>query len=188
MLSRIKKRHLVLMTLLGIFLGLGVFFLVNDQDKDANIIRAYDQNKDFDPLISIIKDNMYWLSERPDFSAEKFLLWRAPNFDPARKGEATLDVIEVDDKTAGFICYYKKSPTHGFIWLFAVGENFRRRGLGEKLMAHALKELKRRGAQYVTLTTRLHKTPALQLYQKAGFVEQSREEERGLINLINRNP
>lgn len=188
MLDQIRKRHFVLLALLGLLAALGIIYFANDASKEANVIRHYEHEKDFDALVPVIRENMFWLSERPDFSPEKFLMWRAPNFDPARKGEATIDVIEVDKETAGFIAYYKKSPTHGFIWLFAVDQKFRRRGLGDKLMAHALKQLKSQGAQYVTLTTRLHKTPALQLYQKAGFVEQDREEDRGLITLIKRFP
>lgn len=188
MVSRVKKHHIVLMILLGVLAALSIVYLVNDSPPDPNVIRAYDEKKDFAALTPMIKENLFWLSERPDFSAEKFLMWRAPNFDPSRKGQATIDVIEFEGQTAGFIAYYKRSPAHGFIWLFAVGEQFRRRGLGDRLMQHALKQLKKQGAQYVTLTTRLHKTPALQLYQKNGFVEDSREEERGLINLINRNP
>ena len=53
-------------------------------------------------------------------------------------------------------------------------------------MDHALSELKKQGAQYVTLTTRLAKTPAMELYKKVGFVEQHREEDRGIITLIKR--
>lgn len=187
MLSRIKKRHIALMILLGLVAALGLFYFVSDQQKAATVIRPFIKEKDFEPLVKIVKDNLYWLSERPNFSAERFLLWRAPNFDPSRKGEAALDVIEFEGHSAGFISYYKKSSTHGFIWIFGVDEQFRRKGLGDKLMAHALKQLKSQGAQYVTLTTRLQKTPAIKLYQKHGFVELNREEDRGLITLINRN-
>lgn len=185
MVSRINKRHIILMTLFGL-LAIGIIIFATGPNKETTVIRHYDDKKDFEALVPIIRDNMYWISERPDFSPEKFLMWRAPNFDPARKGEATIDVIEVDKQPAGFIAYYKKSPTHGYIWIFAVGENFRRRGLGDKLMAHALKQLKSQGSQYVTLNTRLQKTPALKLYEKAGFVELSREEDRGMITLIKR--
>lgn len=187
MLDRVKKRHIALLILLGLLATLSIVYISNDQPKENISIRRYDQAKDFEALVAIINADLYWLSERPDFSPEKFLLWRAPNFDPSRKGQAIIDVIEVDHATAGFIAYFKKSPQHGFIWLFAIDKNFRRRGLGEKLIEHALAELKRQGAQYATLTTRLHKTPALSLYQKIGFVEESREEDRGLIILIKRN-
>jgi len=187
MLDRIKLRHFLLLAFLGICSAGALFYFYSDEKRDKALIRSYDQEKDFAPLVAMINDNLFWLSERPDFSPEQFLILRAPNFDPSRKGQTTIDVVEADGATAGFVAYHKKSPTQGYIWIFAVDKNFRRRGFGEKLLNHALAQLKKQGAQYVTLTTRLAKTPALQLYQKVGFVEQYREEDRGIITMIKRN-
>ena len=186
MLDRIKIRHIVLLGLIGLMCVAGVFYFYSDEKRDKAFIRDYNQEKDFAALVTMINDNMFWLSERPDFSPEQFLMLRAPNFDPSRKGQTTIDVVEADGVPAGFIAYHKKSASHGYIWIFAVDKNFRRRGFGEKLMNHALSQLKKQGAQYVSLTTRLAKTPAMQLYQKVGFVEQFREEDRGIITLIKR--
>jgi ribosomal protein S18 acetylase RimI-like enzyme len=187
MAPKIQKRHLLLLILLGLACAGVIFYYFSDQRQSTDFIRAYDQEKDFAPLVSMINDNMFWLSERPDFSPEQFLLLRAPNFDPSRKGQTTIDVLESENATAGFIAFHKKSPTQGYIWIFAVGKDFRRRGFGEKLLYHALAQLKKQGATYVTLTTRLAKTPAVSLYKKVGFVEQFREEDRGIITLIKRD-
>jgi len=187
MINRIKFRHIVLLAFLGLLSATAIFYFYSDQRQETSFIRSYDQEKDFLPLVALINDNMFWLSERPDFSPEQFLTLRAPNFDPARRGQTTIDVLQADGATAGFVAYYKKSPTHGFIWIFAVDKNFRRRGFGERLMNHALSQLKKQGAQFVTLTTRLAKTPAIELYKKLGFVEQSREDARGIITMIKRS-
>lgn len=187
MRDKIKFRHIMLLALIGVLSATAIFYFNSDAKQDKAFIRSYDEEKDFAPLVSIINDNLFWLSERPDFAPEQFLILRAPNFDPARKGQTIIDVMQADGASAGFVAYYKKSPTHGYIWIFAVDKNFRRRGFGEKLLNHALSALKKQGAQYVTLTTRLAKTPAMELYKKVGFVEQDREEDRGIITLIKRN-
>ena len=186
-MNRFKIRHIILLAFIGLLSAAAVFYFNSDAKQDKEFIRAYDEAKDFAPLVGMINDNLFWLSERPDFSPEQFLMLRAPNFDPARKGQAIIDVMQADGASAGFIAYYKKSPTHGYIWIFAVDKNFRRRGFGEKLMNRALSVLKKQGAQYVTLTTRLAKTPAMELYKKVGFLEQYREEDRGIVTLVKRN-
>jgi ribosomal protein S18 acetylase RimI-like enzyme len=182
-----KTHHVLLLVLLALISCALVFYFYSDQKQDHAFIRSYDEKKDFAALVNMINDNMFWVSERPDFPPEEFLALRAPNLDPSRKGQAFIDVIEADDATAGFVSYYKKSSSQGYIWVFAVGRDFRRRGYGERLLKHALAQLKKQGANYVTLSTRLAKTPAMQLYTKLGFVEQYRDEDRGMIFLIKRD-
>jgi ribosomal-protein-alanine N-acetyltransferase len=104
-----------------------------------------------------------------------------------KKGSVNVDVIEAERETAGFIAYYKKSPEQGFIWLLAVDKAFRGRGYGEMLLSNALSRLKKQQATYVTIATRLINKPALSLYKKLGFVEQFREEDRGMVTLVKRN-
>lgn len=186
-MDRFRKRHIALIILMGILMAAAVFYFNSDDRQDTAFIRDYDPDKDFVALVNLINANMFWLSENPDFSAEKFLSMRAPNWDPSRKGQTTISVLEAGGSTAGFVSFHKKGPTHGYIWLLAVDQNFRRRGFGEMLLNHALNQLKKQGAQYVTLTTRMAKTPAISLYQKAGFVEQGREVDRGILTLIKRN-
>lgn len=187
MLDRIKKRHIILLGLLSVLAIASLIYLQNDQETDPSFIRPYDQEKDFQPLVKLMNENMFWVSERPEFSPEKVLTLRAPYNDPQRKGQASIDVVEFEDKTGGFIAYYKIGPEQGFIWLLAVDKAFRGRGFGEKLVAHVLHVFKQQGARYVTLATRTINKPALALYKKLGFVEKYRDEERGIITLIKRN-
>lgn len=185
MLSRIKKRHIILVTMLVLLALASIFYLTSDQNYGFSI-RAYDYNRDYQTLVGLINANKFWLSENPDFSAEKFLTWQAPHMDPGRKGEAYIDVVEISNQTAGFVSFYMKSYNQGFIWLLAIDEKYRGQGLGEWLASNALNKLKNHGAKSVILHTRLINKPALGLYYKLGFVEQSREQERGMITLIKR--
>ncbi len=187
MLSRVNKRHIALLCLLSALAVFAVFYLRNDQSEQSTLIRPYEQDRDFQPLVRLMNDNKYWISENPQFSPEKMLISKTPSQSPEKKGQVKIDVVESHEATAGFIAYYKKSQEHGFIWLLGVDKTFRGQGFGEMLVAHALASLKRQGATYVTLATRLINKPAMSLYKKMGFVEQYREEDRGMVTLIRRN-
>jgi ribosomal protein S18 acetylase RimI-like enzyme len=188
MINKINRRHIALLSLLALIAAAGLFIWRDDQlSRTSAIIRPFNADKDLAILSKLINANKFLLSERPDFPTEKFLLWRAPELNPARKGQARIDVIEAEGVPAGFISFYRQSATAGFIWLLAVDERYRGRGMGEDLMLHALRELKRQGATHVTLSTRTFNKAALKLYYKLGFVEQSRSESRGIINLIKRS-
>lgn len=183
MLSRMKRRHWALLVLLALLAGLSIIYFGADQPKSNVAIRAYEE-RDFSPLLKIMNDNLFWISEHSDLATDKVLTLRAPHNDPSRKGQAIIDVVTVDDQAKGFISYYKKSSNEGYIWLLAVDKDQRKKGFGEKLVARALEELKRQGARYVTMAAKLINKPALNLYKKMGFVEESRDEERGVVFLI----
>lgn len=187
MLSCVKKRHIALLSLLAFFAAVVIFLVQQDQTGRSMMIRPYEQEKDFKAIVDMVNDNKFWISETGDFQPEKFLLTRAPSGEPERKGVVSIVVAEIDQKTAGFIAYYRKNAQHGFLWLLAVDKSFRGRGIGEELASHALNEMKNQGATYVTLAVRTMNKPALTLYRKLGFVEKTRlEEERGMVILIKR--
>jgi ribosomal protein S18 acetylase RimI-like enzyme len=187
MISRLKKRHFALLGFLAVLALAAIFYLRSDQNGRTYTIRSYDQAKDFGPIVSLVNANKFLLSERPEFSPEQMLITRAPASEPDRKGIVVIDVAEVDDQTAGFISYYRKSSDHGFIWILAVDKNFRGRGIGEALAVNAINYLKKQGATYVTLGTRTTNKPALSLYKKLGFIEASRDDNRGIVSLVKRN-
>jgi ribosomal protein S18 acetylase RimI-like enzyme len=187
MLDRISKRHIIFLSLLSMLAVASIFYFKSDQYQDTATIRSYEHEKDFIPLVQLINENKFWISERRDFSAEKMLLHRIPTNDQGFKGQATVDVIQTNSTTAGFIAYYKKSAKQGFIWLLAVDKAFRGRGFGEKLMLHAIDNLKQQKVNYITIATRLINKPALSLYRKLGFKEKYRDEKRGIITLIKKD-
>ncbi len=183
MISRIKKRHIALLILLALTAIFAIFYFKSDQPENSFAIRPY-EDRDFSTVLRIMNDNLFWISEHSDLATEKVLTLKAPHNDSNRKGQAAIDVVTVDDEPKGFISYFKKSQTQGFIWLLAVDKDQRKKGFGEKLIAHALAELKRQGATYATLAAKAINKPAISLYQKMGFVEERREEDRGVVFLI----
>jgi ribosomal protein S18 acetylase RimI-like enzyme len=187
MASKIKKHHIALLVLLGASLSFYLFYLKNDLEYGNATLRPYEASKDYRPLVKLINDNLFWIAEHADLSAEKVLTFKAPSNDMSRTGQVSIDVIEAESTTAGFIAYYKKSHDHGFIWLLAVDKNFRGQGFGERLVTQALKKLKKQKATYATLAVRNINKPAISLYKKMGFGEQTRDDERGIVTMIKRN-
>lgn len=68
----------------------------------------------------------------------------------------------------------KEPPPVGHILNIAVDPEFRRRGLGKRLLEYALDYCRHLGAEQVELEVRTSNTIAIQLYQKYGFVIRER--------------
>lgn len=186
-MDRFKKRHIILLSLLAIALVASIFYLRSDQNGKDYTLRPY-ESKDFQAAVTLVNINKFWVAERPEmFSPERMFLTRAPSAEPERKGIVEITIAEVDNQLAGFITYYRRSTEHGIIWVLAVDEKFRGRGIGEGLARHAIAYFKKNGVSSITLGTRTTNKPALSLYTKLGFIEQNRDEERGIVNLIKRN-
>jgi ribosomal protein S18 acetylase RimI-like enzyme len=184
MLDRIKKRHIVLLTLLIAIMVVVIFYFRGDAEPNQAFIRPYDKERDYQALVLLINANKFWVSESNDFSPETFLELQAPGLNPKKKGLAKIDVLEFEDKTVGYVSYYMRTSENGFIWLLAVNEDYRGRGFGELLARHALKYFESRDAHDVKLYTRTINKAAVTLYKKLGFNEESRDEERGMVTLI----
>jgi GNAT superfamily N-acetyltransferase len=55
------------------------------------------------------------------------------------------------------------------VWEFLVEEEFRRKGIGTRLMKHAVKIAKEKGARMLVLETQTCDVPAISFYLKFGF-------------------
>lgn len=66
-----------------------------------------------------------------------------------------------------------RSHSSGRIMLLAVGEKYRKQGLGTGLLRSGLDYLKNRPISYVELEVRADNLPALNLYKKEGFILRS---------------
>lgn len=187
MISRIKKRHIALLVFLALLMATVIFYFRNDFQINSSLIRPYEEKTDYASMVKLINDNQFWISETSDLSPEKLLALRAPHHDPRRKNQARFSVIEEEGKLGGFIAFYKENTQEGHIWLLAVDKEFRGRGLGQKLAAHAIGELKKLKVQYITISARIINNAAVSLYKKLGFIEKYRNEERGMITLILRD-
>lgn len=97
----------------------------------------------------------------PDAWDEKMLLsaFNAGNF---------FGFIVEDGEFAGFITYSVNIDTADLQDLF-VAENYRRKGVGDALMASFIKDVKSRGVKKLFLEVRKSNTPAINLYKKSGF-------------------
>jgi len=72
------------------------------------------------------------------------------------------------DKVIGYIIYWKiKGEVQ--ISNIAVHPDFRQRGIAEAVLRQVMNELKREGAEFITLEVRPSNTAALHLYRKLGF-------------------
>lgn len=76
-------------------------------------------------------------------------------------GITPLDIILIDKKPVGFICYQIDHPNSdwceregwGFLREIYIQRNMRGKGLGEKLVIHAEKVLYNKGAEHIYLTS-----------------------------------
>lgn len=175
-----KKASLSILLIAAGFLA---YYSYKSFSKETILIRSFIEEKDFSPLVEIINQDHFLLSERRQFNAETALIDRAPGGDERKKGIALIDVGELEGKTVGFVAYYKKNLQEGTIWLLGVAKDFRGRGIAKSLLLHALAELKKKNVDYVTIATRSINTPALSLYKKMGFKELEHHKDRGMIIL-----
>ena len=77
-------------------------------------------------------------------------------------------VHEPDQRMAGYIIYWQIRDEVQ-ITNIALHPDFRGRGIGETVLTVILKEVRGKGATFVTLEVRSSNTPAVSLYKKLGF-------------------
>jgi hypothetical protein len=109
---------------------------------------------------------------------EEFSGWRRERSVSIRRAiddpDAELLVAEVDDKIAGFIYQiFFEDPLHsGVNSLIAdlyVEKEYRKRGIGSRLLKKALETAKTREVKEVHVTTREDNYEAMKFYEKYGF-------------------
>ena len=72
-------------------------------------------------------------------------------------------------KAAGCVWYRTTDDGNGYIWILAVGSEFRERGIGAALTVRAAKKLFAEGAQRVDLRTEEDNADAIRMYVRLGF-------------------
>ena len=77
-------------------------------------------------------------------------------------------VHEPDQRVAGYIIYWQIRDEVQ-ITNIALHPDFRGRGIGETVLSVILKEVRGKGATFVTLEVRSSNAPAVSLYRKLGF-------------------
>ncbi|NRB22040.1 GNAT family N-acetyltransferase [Candidatus Dependentiae bacterium] len=180
----LKKNYLLI--LFGIAAAVLGGFLLYQYTPTAPItsngIENFQDDRDTQDILRIMKDDWYLLIESEDYSAEHMLKHRAPSqYEPEYFGKMRIKVLRKDDKVVGFVTYYLQKTYQGHILFLVIDKDYRGRGYAQKLIHYALQDLKRMGAAYVRLVTRVENLAAQKLYsEKLGFEEYGRD--RGFVN------
>lgn len=85
------------------------------------------------------------------------------------EGQSALWVADYRDEIVGMVGVQKTSDHQAEVRRLRVRENFRRRGVGAKLMEQALAFCQHHGYLKVILDVRIERGPAISLFEKFGF-------------------
>ncbi len=164
-------------------IGTGIWWYYTSTPRDP--IYPYDEKRDRAEILEIFKNDKYWLLSSPDYSPEFMLKHRAPNMEYRYFGKLNIDVYREPNKLAGFVAYYMKEPTLGFLLFLDVIPEFRGKEKGrhaERLLYHAFRKLKEMGATQIQILTRLSNIRAQKVYRRVGFRDLF--EDDGFIYLV----
>jgi ribosomal protein S18 acetylase RimI-like enzyme len=140
----------------------------------AEPIFTYDATKDREALITIFKQNMFWLTNETNEDAAVASFKHSIDTNSSSsswmdRGNLLTYVYRDNEATKGFVSYHKVSSSAAKILYIAIDDTYRRRGYAEKLLKFALADLKKQGYRSVELVTRLVNKRAQGLYRKLGF-------------------
>ena len=94
--------------------------------------------------------------------------WSEKSFVDEMENDNTAYFVAKEDRVLGYAgiwCVFENAD----ITNIAVSPDFRRRGVGEKLLLALVTEAKIRGADNIRLEVRANNTAAIMLYEKCGF-------------------
>lgn len=131
------------------------------------IVRDY-RNDDLDDVNCLLKES---------FSIEK------RNFQDSCFREI---VIEMDDKVVGYLLLTRvlnpiKNKYYFLIDYMCVSENYRRKGLGRKLLDHVYEIAKGENAMYLQLSCSYFRVAAHHLYKSCGYFKRESDIFRKVI-------
>jgi ribosomal protein S18 acetylase RimI-like enzyme len=159
-------------TIIGL-LSIGSWYLYHISKPQEQIL-DFDDLRDTKDILTIFKRDWYWLVASENYSPEFMLKYRASDF--SSMGQLNIKVLRNQDKLIGFVAYYLKTPTEGFLLFLDVNPPFRGKGYSEQLLQYAVNELKKLGATTIHLVTRTNNFHAINLYQHTNFTETSRND------------
>lgn len=166
-----KLNRLLIPLTVCLAVAIGSYFVFRVSSEP---IYSYNAQKDREALITIFKQNMFWLTNDPNEQTAVESFKHA--IDTSSSSDSWLDrgnlltyVYRDNEATKGFVSYHKVSSSTAKILYIAVDDAYRRRGYAEKLLVYALGDLQRKGYERVELVTRLINKRAQGLYKKLGF-------------------
>ncbi len=175
-ITRILKKQTIAILLAGFLVGATAFLLY--QPAGVPKIQEYDIVRDKKAILDIFDRDWYWLvpMDREQYSLELPFQHRAPQQDILYAGRLAIKVMREGDKFIGFVGYYMKNPTLGFVNFVAVNPEFRGKGYAAQMVQYAVDDMFRRGAKKITMITRPSNIYARNVYKRLGFIE-TREDE-----------
>ncbi len=120
--------------------------------------------------MEIIKADLSKLAELADFSARFFAEpWSADSFSSElKKPNSAVFCAVYDDKICGVACIENQFGD-GYLHNISVSPDFRRQGIGERLMNECTEFIKTSGAEKIFLEVRVSNVSAIKMYEKTGF-------------------
>ncbi len=165
----LQKRWLYL-SLVALLLAVGGFWYYSGYTSGP--IQPYNAARDRAFILDQFKKDWYWLISdySPDYDVEFMLDRKSPvTDDPKYTGTLIIKTYVVDGAPAGFVAYYEKELKIGQLLFLSIGEQYRRKGIGRKLMNYANNDFKRRGIRAIRMNTRADNKKARQLYENIGY-------------------
>jgi len=156
---------------LSIALFVGVWWVPGKPVGYGKHIYPYNAQRDRQAILHQFEQDWGWLvADTPDnYSAAYRIDYAAPSKAPGDINRMQIDVYHKDGQTVGFVAYYMDTPFKGTILFLSVDRGYRKQGIAQALLAHAVGQLKRRGARVVELITLVNNYAAQRVYERFGF-------------------
>ncbi len=168
---RFNRKNGLLVALLSIaVLSTGSLFFLFRQAGDSEII-DFDIRRDGKEMMAIFDRDWDWLipGGRDTFSPELMMAYRAPMQNPLYAGRMKIKVIRDGEKLVGFVAWYMKDPTTGFLNFVDINPEYRGKGYGDKLVRHAMDKMIKEGATKLMMVTWPHNVRARRVYERLGW-------------------
>ena len=173
MTRQMKWLYGILLGMSVIAAGGGIYYYQQQQGP----IYEFNDQRDTQDITDLMKQNWYWLINSNDYQVDFMLKRRAPTHkNPRYFGALQIKVLRKEGQFIGFVTYYKKSAYEGTVLFLAVKSEFRGKRYAQLLLDYAVNDLKKRGADYVTLVTRPNNVNAQAVYVRDGFTEVGRDD------------
>lgn len=171
------------------FVGWQYFF----KEKESVQYLVYDKKRDEKDIDLLLEKNIFWLvhgdgregikSLKKTFASGK----NKDDFDPSVEVPYFIKVARLGDKTIGFASYFGSDEKKiGRLHILCVDQEYRRLGIGKKLVEDILAFFKDRHYEKVFLYTRPENIRGKALYKKLGFYEV--DQENTLERLYEKDP
>ncbi len=100
--------------------------------------------------------------------------WSERSIASELQNEYSLWLVEERDGVAVAYVGSQSCPSEADVMNVAVAPEFRRQGIGERLMVALMDALRAKGMESLTLEVRASNSPAISLYDRLGFAEVGR--------------